>query len=222
MERNKNKRKYLENFNPGVCELSKCKHQDFLLRKFNAGEEFQQFNDFITNEAIEYAQDGNGVTYVVFNEILDEQQKVIGKEVVAFYTLSATSIPYEDRIRLDEEEAKELNREFDIQICGIPSIELKMFAVDIKYQDLFYIYEGEELPIAAWVIKSIIHEAQKMLVCTLGFKALLLHTLPSAKAFYEKNGFHMITPNMHPLHGLDSDLDAMYVTFRNVAMNYDK
>ena len=47
MERNKNKRKYLENFNPGVCELSECKHQDFLLEEFNAGDEFQQFNEFI-------------------------------------------------------------------------------------------------------------------------------------------------------------------------------
>lgn len=38
MERNKNRRKYLGNFNPGVCELSECKQQDFLLKKFNAGE----------------------------------------------------------------------------------------------------------------------------------------------------------------------------------------
>ncbi|MBQ8802255.1 MAG: hypothetical protein IJZ53_01280 [Tyzzerella sp.] len=134
-ERNEDKRKYLENFNPDVCELSKCEHQDFLLSKFNAGESFQQFNEFLVEEALEYAEEGNGVTYVVFNQEYDEQGDIIDKDVIAYYTLAVTSIPYEDRIRLDEEEAKKLNQEFDIQICGIPSIEIKMFAVDEKYQD---------------------------------------------------------------------------------------
>lgn len=42
----------------------------------------------------------------------------------------------ESRIRLDEEEAKELGKEFDIEICGISAVEIKMFAVDKKYQDV--------------------------------------------------------------------------------------
>lgn len=63
---------------------------------------------------------------------------------------------------------------------------------------------------------------QKMLIFTLGFKALFLHTLPNAKAFYKRNGFHLMKANMHPLHGVDSDLEGMYLTLRNVVMHYDK
>ena len=37
-----------------------------------------------------------------------------------------TAIPYEDRIRLEPEDAEIEGKEYDIQICGIPAIEIKM------------------------------------------------------------------------------------------------
>lgn len=221
MEENRNKRRYLKEFNPDVCELSNCKHQDFLLSRFDAGEGFENFSCFITEEAEEYAENGEGATYVVFNVFQDEQNKVCNKEIVAYFTLAATSIPYEDRIRLDEDEVRELGKEFDVQTCGIPSVEIKMFAVDEKYQDVFYVHEGEELPVSAWIIRRIVYEAEKMLKNTVGYKALFLHTVPNAKMFYEKNGFHPVKLNMKPLHSVDSDLEAMYLTLRDVKMNYD-
>lgn len=63
----------------------------------------------------------------------DENGEEKEREIVAFYTLATTAIPYEDRIRLDEEEAQQRGQEFDSQICGIPALEIKMFAVDEKY-----------------------------------------------------------------------------------------
>ena len=36
----------------------------------------------------------------------DKNNTEIARDLVSYYTLSATAIPYEDRIRLDEEEAK--------------------------------------------------------------------------------------------------------------------
>ena len=41
-------------------------------------------------------------------------------------------------MRLDENEAKEQGTEFKDEIWGIPALEIKMFAVDEKYQDLFF------------------------------------------------------------------------------------
>ena len=135
--------------------------------------------------------------------------------------MAATSIPYVDRIRLDEEEAKISGKEFDIQTCGISALEIKMFAVNEKYQDTFYEYEGIELPVSAWVMRSIIDEANSMINTVLGFKALFLHALPNAEKFYENNGFHPVKENMQPLHSVDSDYKAMYLSLRKVHMSYD-
>lgn len=61
---------------------------------------------------------------------------------MGFYTLATGAIPYTDRIRLDEIEAKETGKEFDEQTCGLPIVEIKMFAISKKYQDVFYEYAG--------------------------------------------------------------------------------
>lgn len=219
-EGNKNNRKYLTVFNPEVSELSAFTHQD-LLFKFDAGNGYQNFNEFISEEALEFAGNGDGVTYVVTNRIYDDNGNEINNEPVAYYTLSATSIPYEDRIRCDEIEETQYGRKYNIQICGIPAVEIKMFAVDVKYQDLFYVYEDEELPISAWILKNIIDSTENILMHTLGFKALFLHSLPNAESFYIKNGFHPMEINMHPLHSIDSEYKAMYLSLRDIQMNYD-
>ena len=71
----------------------------------------------------------------MYNICYDENAKEAQRDVVGYYTLAATAIPYTDRIRLEEDEAREQRREFDEEICGISAIEIKMFAVDKKYQD---------------------------------------------------------------------------------------
>ena len=209
-------------FNPDVT-LLECAYQDFFdeIQRFNAGKKYISFNDFIKKDAAEYRDMGEGVTYVVFDVQYDKEGKEIHRECIAYYTLSAISIPYEDRIRLDKEEAQETGREFDIQICGIPAIEIKMFAVDEKYQDVFYQYRDEKLPISAWIMRNIINYANSLLENVIGVKALFLHSVPEAEAFYVKNGFHFVEKNMKPLHCIDSEFTAMYLTLREVHMNYD-
>lgn len=206
-------------FNPDVEVYNKA-HQDLLL-KFDAGNGYDNFNDFVSEEAIEYANNGDGVTYLVWNIFCGEDGSEVKRELVAYYTLAATSIPYVDRIRLDEEEAKISGKEFDIQTCGISALEIKMFAVNEKYQDTFYEYGGTELPVSAWVMRSIIDDANSMINTVLGFKALFLHALPNAEKFYENNGFHPVEENMQPLHSVDSDYKAMYLALKKVHMNYD-
>lgn len=223
MEKNREIHKHIEYFNPDV-EVYNSAHQDFLLKKvnFSAGAGYENFDDFLTDESLDYAEEGNGVTYIVWNVFYDNNGEEIKRDIVAFYTLSATAIPYEDRIRLDEEEAKKFGEEFNVEICGIPALKIEMFAVDERYQDLFYEYEGEDLPISAWVMRNIIDYANALLKEVVGFKAIFLHALPDAEKFYLANGFHPMEINMKPLHCIDSEYKAMYLSLKEVYMNYDE
>lgn len=224
METKSNKaRIHIADFNPDVTSL-KIAHQDFFneMQSFDAGKAYINFNDFIRKEADDYKDAGNGTTHVVWNVKYDEAGVEQTREIVSFYTLAATAIPYEDRIRLDEDEAKELGKEFDSQICGIPALEVKMFAVDEKFQDLFYEYQGEDLPISAWIMRNIVDYANELIDDIIGFKAIFLHSVPDAEKFYLANGFNIIKTNMQPLHGLDSEYTAMYLTLKEVHMHYDK
>lgn len=215
--------KHIEHFNPDVTSLEQS-YQDFLLEMsyFNVGQQYENFNDFISEEASEYKKSGDGVTYVVWNVKYDSNGIELGREMVSYYTIAATAIPYEDRIRRDEKEAKETGEEFDIEICGISAIEIKMFAVDEKYQDVFFEYEGEDLPISAWIMRSIIDYAYCLLNDVIGIKALFLHSLPEAEKFYKANGFNAMEVNMQPLHCFDSEYKAMYLALKEVHMNYDE
>lgn len=213
-----NTHSYIDYFNPDVVVLSDI-HQDL---HFKAGSGYENFNTFIMEEAGEYAENGDGVTYLVFNVIYDDEGCESSRELVSYYTLSATAIPYIDRIRLDEDEAKEIGKEYSEEIWGISALEIKMFAVDEKYQDVFFEYEGENLPIAAWIIRNIINEAYILMDTVIGFKALFLHALPDAEEFYRKNGFNPMKINMQPLQCIDSDCTAMYLTLKEVHMNYDE
>ena len=220
---NREQYNHISYFNPDVMPIEQA-HQDFSceLKCFYAGSGYENFSDFLNKEAIEYRDSGDGATYVVWNVFVDDKDIEQKREVVAFYTLSATAIPYEDRIRLDENDAKMTGREFDSQMCGIPALEIKMFAVDEKYQDVFFEFDGESLPISAWIIKSIVDDANELINDVLGFKAIFLHSLPNAEDFYASNGFNPVKENMHPLHCVDSEYTAMYLSLREVHMNYDE
>ena len=215
--------KHIKDFNPDVM-LIESAHQDFLseIKKFDAGKGYKNFNEFIVDDALEYRDNGNGVTYVVWNILYDELGKEAKREIVSYYTLAATAIPYEDRIRYDEEEAMEKGEKYNIEICGISAIEIKMFAVDVKYQDVFFEYDDEDLPISAWIMRNIIDFSNSLLDGVLGFKALFLHSLPEAEKFYLDNGFNPVEINMQPFHCIDSDYKAMYLTLKEVHMNYDE
>ncbi len=220
---NKKQHEHINYFNPGVQKL-KDAYQEFLFKinNFNAGDGYENFNDFLSDEAFDYANDGDGVTYVIWNIIYNDKEKEIDREIVAFYTLEATAIPYEDRIRLEPDEAERYKKEFDIEICGIPAVEIKMFAVNQQYQDLFFEYEDEDLPISAWVLRNIIDFVYDLSKNTMGFKAVFLHSVPDAKQFYMRNGFQIMAINMMPLHSVDSEFTAMYLPLYEIHMNYDK
>lgn len=213
MNKRNNIHNYISEFNPDISVFNTdCR--DYLL-SFNAGEGYENFNDFLIDEADEYCVNGDGVTYIIWNNDIDK------KEVVAYFTLSANAIPYIDRIKLDEEEALELGKEFDEENWGITVIEIKMFAVNDKYQDLFYIYDDDDLPVSAWCLRAIVNYVSELNNSVLGFKALFLHSVPDAEEFYLKNGFQNMKVNMHPFCSIDSDMKPMWMPLKDIYMNYD-
>ena len=219
MKEKNNNHQYIEKFYPDISVLNTdCR--DFLF-SFNAGTGNENFNEFLQSEAEEYRLNGNGVTYVIWNTLYNDDMQIT-KEIVGYFTLSSNAIPYIDRIRLDENEIVENGDEFDEENWGIPVLEIKMFAVNDKYQDVFYNYEEEELPIAAWCLFAIINYAKLLLDSVLGFKALFLHSVPQAESFYLKNGFRDMKINMQPFASVDSDMRPMWLPLKNVHMNYEK
>ena len=125
-----NKRSFTSEFYPDIVLYS----QDYqkLLNDFDAGLENYSFNEFIQKEACDCMESGEGVTYLVFNST-DESDK----ELVAYFTLCSGAIPYIERWKIPEEEQEDNGIEYEEMHCGIPSIELKMFAVSQKYQNIF-------------------------------------------------------------------------------------
>lgn len=220
---NRENHKHIEHFNPDVQKLRDV-HQDFLYKTkiFNAGNGYENFNEFLAEEAIDFADSGDGVTYIIWNIFSNDEGEEIRREIVAFYTLQATAIPYEDCMKLEPEEAAEAGTEYDIEICGIPAIEIKMFAVNQKYQDLFYEYEGTDLPISAWVLQSIIDSVYDISKNDIGCKAIFLHSVPDAENFYIKNKFQRMKINMNPFHSIDSEFTAMYLPLCEITMHYEK
>ena len=208
-------RKFIKSFNPEIKTYSE-EYQEYF-NQFDAGKENFTFNDFIQKEAKEYLTSGNGVTYLVFNSLSNGT-----KELISYFTLCVGAIPYIDRWKIPEEEREESGLEYDERYCGIPSVELKMFAVSEKYQDSFYKYEGEVKPISAWILELIIGKVYHMKTNMLGIKALFLHSVPEAESFYKRNGFDYILKPMNPFYCVDSELKAMYIAFADIDMHYDE
>ena len=214
-EANNKKHTYISKFNPDVVLVSEA-HQDYLCR-FNAGDEYKNFNEFITEKEWRDALDNkDGVTYIVYNYIDSEK-----KEIVAFYTLSVSAIPYTDRWLIPEEERENPEIQYNEVECGISAIVINMFAVSEDYQDLFYIYNDIEKPIAAWILDNLIETIRELTDTIFSAKAILLHAVPEAESFYLQCGFDYVLPNMHTFYTMDSEFQAMYLSLVELKIHYD-
>ncbi len=206
-----NSRKYIKEFHPDVMSYERS-HREFFreLCEFDAGSRFCNFNEFLVNDAADYAEAGKGVTHVIWNQIGER------REIVAYFTLTATSIPYISRTYYTDEEAEKYGEQYNDEIWGIPAIEIGMFAVDQKYQDLFFRIDDYEAPISAYCLLTVIGFAMRVMKRTVGFKALFLHSVPTAEAFYERNGFRPVKPHWQPLKSIDSEYTAMYMALQEL------
>lgn len=210
-----NSHSFIDKFSPDIVLYSQ-KYQ-CLIDEFDAGLENFAFNEFIQKEVCEYMESGDGVTYLVFNTL-----ETGGKELVSYFTLCSGAIPYIERWKIPEEEQEDNGIEYEEIHCGIPAVELKMFAVSKKYQNIFYQYEDEKKPISAWILYEIINIVYSIKSTILGAKALYLRSVPDAEKFYSLNGFDYILKPMNPFYSIDNDFKAMYIPFSQIKIHYDE
>lgn len=190
-------RKRLKNFHPKVTVIGNDISE---LSSFNAGNDDVTFNEYLINDALSDLAQGKGVTHLIWNHIGDGQN-----ELVAYFTLSVGVIPYYDGI--DENESVNTISNYPY----ITTAELKMFAVDQSYQDLFFVHEDEDLPIAAWCLRHIVNHVTDIAANYISIQAIALHSVKEAEGFYITNGFHYADSIMRSLYTSDDELKLMWM-----------
>lgn len=207
-------REYISSFKPKLERLDSA--TDAELSLFHAGEGYENFDHFISakmengkTEAEDCEENGNGATHLIWD--------MAGKErkLVAYFTLSASVIPYSDGIEEDESEEKDLFQKLS-NFPYIPVLEIKMFAVDEFYQDKFYTYKELSMPVSAWCLRTLVGLADFLSTKMIGFQGLFLHAVPNAVNFYSTNGFSEMPKAARPLYSIDQDFTAMWMAMRKV------
>lgn len=193
-------RKTIQNFKPVIETLSK--ENIGLISNFFVGE--KAFDDFIKKEAINDMISGDGVTYLIINEVNK-------REIVAYYTISSSSIHTIDRYDFEDEDVpQDEKRE---HFSPISAFLIKMFAVNEKYQDTYY---NDEL-VASLILKNIIFDLYDMSTSIVGAKRIILCAVENAKKFYKLNKFKEFDGNYTLFDKIDAqDNYPMYLALHNV------
>lgn len=193
-------KKTIENFNPVIEALSEENRK--LISDFFVGE--KAFDDFIKKEAISDMVSGDGVTYLIVNEANK-------REIVAYYTISSSSIHSIDRYDFEDEDVpKDEKRE---HFSPISAFLIKMFAVNEKYQDTYY---NDEL-VASLILKNIIFDLYDMSTSVVGAKRIILCAVEKAKKFYKLNNFEEFDGKYTLFDKIDAqDNYPMYLALHNV------
>ena len=164
----KNNCSRIEHFHPYIDSLKSATATD--LSTFHAGEGYETFDTYISGkEAESDAKTGAGVTHLIWDELTKTT-----KELVAYFTITATVIPYDDGIDKNP------------RICdlpSIPSLEIKMFAVSEKYQDVLFKANDLDMPVSAWCMQAIIQYADNFSNNIAGIQALF------CTPFLQRNNF---------------------------------
>ena len=158
--------------------------------------------DYLRTYAIEDIANGEGVTHLIINKKDDS--------IIGYYTLVSSALPYYYRTND--------NGQYYQVLCGIPAIEVRMFAIDESYQDVFI----GDTPISAIVFRHIVDYVCKLSETSAGIKAIYLHTLPSAQRFYEKNGMQKCEKYFVPFASEDDDLLVMYALINECNIVYEE
>lgn len=142
---------------------------------FDCGNDF--INKYFQREALD---DTKGVTRIAWKvnssykdgDIIDKNNS----EIIAMYTLSASAMFYE----IDS--AKYL----------IPAIEIKMFAVNKKYQNMPFSSDKEDGVFADWLLSWVIKRIREITDDYCGANKIILLSTPKAFKFYDRNLFEKI------------------------------
>lgn len=163
------------------------------------------FNNYISNEALTEKDEGDGVTYI----ILDEKSKT-EKVLVAYYTISASTIHIKDNYDYSDDTIPE--EEKRMHYSPISSFMINMFAVNKSYQNT--IYNGKV--VSDWILLNIIHELYEMSINVIGAKRILLCSVKDAVNFYTRNHFCKLTDSLTLFDKFVDDTIPMYLSLHDI------
>lgn len=137
---------------------------EYLIKTFDCGNEV--INKFLY-KASNVFLNGMGITKLIINE---EETKLIG-----FYTLCSSA----------------MLQTIDKYNRALPAIEIKMFAIDLEYQNIpFFKDTTDEIYVFSdAMLSDIISEISTLSEETIGIKYIILHSVPKAIKFYRRGLF---------------------------------
>ena len=138
--------------------------QSHLLNSFDCGNE--DINKYLM-KVNEVFNNGMGVTKLIVNE---DKTKIIG-----FYTVCSSA----------------MLQTIDKHNRALPAIELKMFAIDLKYQDILFYkdMESEKYTFSDVILSDIVLNITNLANEVIGIKYIILQSVTDAILFYRRNFF---------------------------------
>lgn len=137
----------------------------------------ESIDEFLKERAYEEMESGNSVTKVV---IIEDNKSEDNGKIIAYYSLSASSIVIEDHE----------------QKYFFPAAELRMFAVLDKLHGLDFTENKDEGTFSEYLFSSIIYDIYELSENAIGIQHVVLYSVPKAYNFYEKIGFKDFTKLM--------------------------
>lgn len=171
---------------PFVVDILEDKHTS-LLNAFNSSN--SEIDRYLCEEAFENQRNGKGVTYLILN--------TNKTSVIAYYTISSSVI---------------LTSVGNNKISGISAIEILKFAVSVKYQDYLYNTQYGKILFSDLIFGHLLGDIYSMAINTLGIQMIILHSLPKAVTFYERNGMDKLNHYYQALYDdYNKDCIPMYL-----------
>lgn len=143
------------------------KENNAYIQSFNCGNE-------VMNEYLKYQaeDDAQAVTFILIDQT--------ARAIIGYYSLSCSGFIVESM------------GHFTIY----PAVEIKMFAIDERYQHLPYSAEKEDGTFSDYIFRFVISKIYEFTEEICGADKVILYAVPKAKNFYEKNGFTVFPPFM--------------------------
>lgn len=142
-----------------------------LLRKYPSAN--SSMDHYVLNNALDDKTEGKSLTFLFVNEGEDY--------LYGYYSLFSTSIVYSD--------------EDSGEFLGIPSIELKLFAINEELSGKQYTVPGYgPINFSEILLGSIIDDIYMYSKELIGIQAIVLRSTPRAVNFYLRNGFSHFNP----------------------------
>ncbi len=151
-------------------ELSKVNVSQDVLKRFDCGH--PDFNDFLSEEAINCADNGNGVTYVLIDEAEEEKEVTA---IFAFCTLKATALYY--------------SPEGDDSIFSVSCAEIKYFAIAKAFQKVETGDLGHGKYYSTIFFEILLADLYEMSTKTIGFTGIFLRANENGEKLYRRKKF---------------------------------